>query len=221
MKHETERSLSTTISITSTRSQVAANNEGHSLTDIRDEPRGWTRKEETSIRKLQSCHHFPDFHHRISMRLAILTLRFATSLSMVAVLPVRSPTVSPLLAFQQPLRGSRLSACIYLCASEDHDESSAAVGQTAVNAQQKLATLGRKLFDAVFLVWMVIVQTLGAVIGLGLLLNLSGWGYRLQRSPPFVEIRTLDAMRRDVSEQRFLRDAQRAAVGGELFPTSN
>lgn len=61
--------------------------------------------------------------------------------------------------------------------------------------------------DAIFVVQSVITQGLGALLGLGLLLNICGIGYTITKDG--VVIRPLSEMRQDVADRRFVRDASR------------
>ena len=55
------------------------------------------------------------------------------------------------------------------------------------------------------LVASVFIQTFGFLAGLGLLLNLCGYGYRISAERG-IEVGTLTEMRRASTEQRFLRE---------------
>ena len=59
----------------------------------------------------------------------------------------------------------------------------------------------------------IIINIAGALAGLGLLLNLCGWGYRYTLVPPTLVIKPLAEMRSDSNEKRFL-----AKEFNQLFP---
>ena len=84
------------------------------------------------------------------------------------------------------------------------------------DAAAAVQVAGRVVADAAFLLYTVVVQVGGAVLGAGLALNLCGFGYRFVSEPPFVEINTLAEMRGDNAQQRFERAAEREAK--RLFP---
>ena len=87
--------------------------------------------------------------------------------------------------------------------------------QMCLNDDQKQKTALQSIGDAIFVAWSVLIQIAGGVVSLGLLLNLCGYGYRINLNPPKLEISTLPEMRRENAEQRYLQE------GGEcqqLFP---
>jgi hypothetical protein len=71
---------------------------------------------------------------------------------------------------------------------------------TAGDALRKGAA---KAGDAVFFVWTLVVNILGGLLTLGLLLNLSGFGYRYSLRPPSLEVKPLAEMRQENAERRF------------------
>jgi len=89
-------------------------------------------------------------------------------------------------------------------------------GGTLRDVAAAVQTAVRFVADAAFLLYTVVVQVGGAVLGAGLVLNLCGVGYRFVREPPFVEINTLAEMRGDNAQQRFERSAERDL--NRLFP---
>mmetsp|Transcript_66750 Transcript_66750/g.123317 ORF Transcript_66750/g.123317 Transcript_66750/m.123317 type:complete len:191 (-) Transcript_66750:86-658(-) len=52
--------------------------------------------------------------------------------------------------------------------------------------------------------WDFVINVFGVFIGLGLVLNVNGYGYELQSEYPFVEIKTLQVMRREIALGRSL-----------------
>ena len=57
--------------------------------------------------------------------------------------------------------------------------------------------------DALLFAWTIIVNVLGGALTLGLLLNLSGYGYRYSLRPPSLEVKPLAQMRQENADKRF------------------
>ena len=78
---------------------------------------------------------------------------------------------------------------------------------------------GDQLYDVVFLVWSAVIQGLGFALGLGFLINLCGYGYRVTLVPtPSLQIDTLERMREANRDARFVRKAESPAFQGMMFP---
>lgn len=71
-----------------------------------------------------------------------------------------------------------------------------------------LQKLVRRVFDVIFIVQSFVIQGLGYALGVGLVLNLCGIGYRFNAQEGLV-IKPLSEMRDEISDRRFTRDAAR------------
>jgi hypothetical protein len=91
-------------------------------------------------------------------------------------------------------------------------EASAIDGEPSKPSLIRQAT--NRVADVVFLVWTVFIQTAGAAFGVGLLLNLCGFGYRFSLFPPSLEVNTLEAVRQEKRDRSFVNEARQ-----ELFPS--
>ena len=100
-----------------------------------------------------------------------------------------------------------------LCASSHRP--SRKQGFLPVAAAQSVA---RRVVEVLFLAYTAVVQVAGAVLGLGLLLNLCGFGYNFVGADAgFVQIRTLAEIRGENAEKSFEMAAQ--AEVRRLFPS--
>ena len=99
-----------------------------------------------------------------------------------------------------------------LCAGDDTEDVTAA----PTNADKPIGfrEVAGKVGDAIFIIWSIVVNIGGGILGIGLLLNISGFGYAWLREPPYVRIATLDTMRQESRDRKFVRDA----TSGSLFP---
>ena len=101
-----------------------------------------------------------------------------------------------------------------MCASDEKDDPAA----TPINSKDRpigFREVAGKVGDVIFIVWSIVVNIGGGILGLGLLLNLSGFGYTWLREPPYVRIATLDTMRKESRDRKFVRDATNA----DFFPS--
>ena len=95
-------------------------------------------------------------------------------------------------------------------AAADEIQKDAAVANGIDASQPTPMAFARRavgsLFDVVLVVWSVLINAFGALIGLGLLLNLSGYGYRVSApgQPLGVTVKPLDEMRDESAMRRFL-----------------
>ena len=89
-------------------------------------------------------------------------------------------------------------------ANASEAELSEAPSQSPAGPLQPARRAAGAVADALFVAWSVAIQAAGLALSLGLVLNLCGYGYRVSLSPPGLEIDTLEAMRADNAEQRFL-----------------
>ena len=90
----------------------------------------------------------------------------------------------------------RFSPSIKNCDADDED--------TVREPPIKAGDIGGKIFDALFLVWTAIIQFFGGLLGIGIILNLCGFGYRYTLFPPSVDIKPLAEMRQETTDRRFL-----------------